>query len=220
MTVQGFEVSSFAENTYVVHHGDEAVLIDPGTETEAERREVEDYVEERDLRVVRLLLTHAHLDHVLGCAYFADRYDGRFDLHPAALELYRHADEQAEAFGVPLDPLPEPGSTLEEDDRIAWADAEVEWEILHCPGHSPGSICFYDRARDLLIGGDVLFRGSVGRTDLWKGSMETLLTSIRSKVLSLPDETVVYPGHGPTTTVGEERRTNPFLVEQSADPSP
>lgn len=211
MTVQRFTVNPFAENTYLAHDSGEAAIVDPGTSGRAEHEEVLTYLEERDLRVRHLLLTHAHLDHILGCAFFAERFDGRFAMHPDARELYGHAREQSEAFGVPLDPVPEPGELLEEDDVVRLGDAE--WTIRHCPGHSPGSICFYDRANGFLIGGDVVFRGSVGRTDLWKGSMETLLASIRTKVLSLPDETVIHPGHGPDTTVGEERASNPFLRE-------
>ena len=209
MTVQGFTVSPFEENTYVCHDAGEAVLIDPGTTTAGERRQVVDYLDTHGLRVRHLLLTHAHLDHILGCAYFAERFGMRFRLHEADAVLLAHAREQAALFGVPLDDPPPPGAPLAEGDTVTFGEAS--WRVLHTPGHSPGSVCFHDAANGFVIGGDVLFRGSVGRTDLWEGSMPQLLTSIREKLLVLDDGTVVYPGHGPATTIGEERRTNPFL---------
>ena len=211
MTVQGFTANQFGENTYLAHADGEAALIDPGTSERREHEQVLDVLESRDLRVRHLLLTHVHLDHILGCAFFAERLGGRFRMHPDALELYRHGEEQSQMFGVPLDPLPEPGDPITESDEIRLGDAV--WTIRHTPGHSPGSICFYDEANGFLISGDVIFQGSVGRTDLWKGSMEVLLDSIRTQVLTLPDETVLYPGHGPETTVGEERASNPFIAE-------
>lgn len=211
MTVQGFTVNQFGENTYLAHEDGEAALVDPGTADESEHTKVLEYLQTHDLHVRHLLLTHAHLDHILGCAFFAERLGGRFRMHPDALELYRHGQEQSQMFGVPLEPLPEAGDPITEDDEIRLGRSV--WTIRHTPGHSPGSVCFYDEANEFLIGGDVLFKGSVGRTDLWKGSMEILLESIRTRVLTLPDETVLYPGHGPVTTVGEERASNPFLAE-------
>jgi hydroxyacylglutathione hydrolase len=112
-------------------------------------------------------------------------------------------------FGVPLERPPEPDATLADGQTIRFGNAI--WEVFHTPGHSPGHVCFYDRANGFVIAGDVLFQGSVGRTDLWGGSMDVLVDSIRTRLFTLPDETTVYPGHGPPTTIGEERRTNPFV---------
>jgi len=210
MTVKPFVVSPFAENCYVCHDAGEAVLIDPGTTTEAERRTVLDYVTRNDLRVRHLLLTHAHIDHVFGCAFFAREFGMRWKLHEADLPLLDNAALQAQMFGVELERPPAPETSLEEGGTVRFGKAV--WQVLHTPGHSPGSVSFYDEASGFVIGGDVLFQGSIGRTDLWGGSMETLLHSIRTKLLALPDETTVYAGHGPSTTIGQERRTNPFLA--------
>jgi glyoxylase-like metal-dependent hydrolase (beta-lactamase superfamily II) len=215
MQVQSFTVSPFAENCYVVHDGTEAALVDPGTVTPAERQAVLDYVEAAGLRVRHLLLTHAHIDHIFGCAFFAERFGadaehGGWQLHRADLPLLEHAPVQAELFGVRISMPPAPTHFLEEGERIALGSSV--FTVLHTPGHAPGHVVFYDEANGLVLGGDVLFQGSIGRTDLWEGDYDTLLASIRAKLLTLPDDTVVYPGHGPKTTIGRERRTNPFLT--------
>ena len=216
MTVQSFTVSPFAENLYVVHDAGEAALVDPGTTTEAERQRVLDYLDEHDLRVRHLLLTHAHIDHVFGCAFFAERFAARADhggwqLHRADLPLLTHAPAQAELFGVRLSPPPAPTHFLEAGEAIALGGGTLT--VRHAPGHAPGHVVFVNEADGFVLGGDVLFAGSVGRTDLWEGSFPVLLRSIREQLLTLPDATVVYPGHGPATTVGRERRTNPFLQD-------
>ena len=210
MTVKAFVVSPFAENCYVCHDAGEAVLIDPGTATEAERDAVMDYVTRNGLAVRHLLLTHAHIDHILGCAFFAGEFGMKWKLHEADLPLLEGAELQARMFGVELERPPAPEPSLAEGGTLRFGNAA--WEIRHTPGHSPGSVSFYDAANGFVVGGDVLFQGSIGRTDLWQGSMSTLLHAIQQKLMPLPDETVVYPGHGPATTIGRERRTNPFLV--------
>lgn len=215
MTVQSFVVSPFAENCYVVHDGAEAALVDPGTATPAERQTVLDYVEAAGLRVRHLLLTHAHIDHIFGCAFFAERFGagaehGGWQLHRADLPLLEHAPVQAELFGVRIGPPPAPTHFLEEGEAIPLGKGA--FTVLHTPGHAPGHVVFYNEADGFVLGGDVLFQGSIGRTDLWEGDYDTLLTSIRTRLLMLPDDTVVYPGHGPKTTIGHERRTNPFLT--------
>lgn len=214
LDIRSFVVSPFAENTYVLSSGGEAAIVDPGTASRAERQAVEAYVEAAGLRVRHLLLTHAHIDHVFGCHHFAERYGdtaehGGWQLHPADAPLLQNAVVQGELFGVRVDPPPPPAHDLAAGDTIRLGD--VAFRVLHVPGHSPGSVAFYAEAEGALLGGDVLFQGSIGRTDLWQGSLDTLLASIRDEVLTLPDETVVYSGHGPTTTVGAERRSNPFL---------
>lgn len=213
LAVQSFVVSPFAENTYVLSSQGEAAVVDPGTASRAERKAVEDYLEVAGLRVRHLLLTHAHIDHVFGCHHFAERFrdaeHGGWQLHPADEPLLEHAVVQGEMFGLRVDPPPAAAHALAHADRIALGDAVLE--VRHVPGHSPGSVAFYSEADGFVVGGDVLFQGSIGRTDLWEGSLEVLLASIRREILTLPDETVVYSGHGPTTTVGAERRANPFL---------
>ncbi|MEM1269227.1 MAG: MBL fold metallo-hydrolase [Bacteroidota bacterium] len=209
MPVASFTVNPFQENTYVCHSAGEAVIIDPGCSTASERQRVLGYLEEHDLTVVDLLLTHGHIDHVVDCAFFSERFGMPFAMHPEDAPLIADAPGRARMYGFSIDPPPAPGRELLEGDSISFGD--TTWEIFHCPGHSPGSVCFYDAAEGYLIAGDVLFSGSVGRTDLWRGSMPQLISSITAKLLPLPDATIVHPGHGPATTIGTERRTNPFL---------
>ena len=214
LTVRSFVVSPFAENTYVLSAGGEAALVDPGTATREERRLVEDYLEAEGLTVRHLLLTHGHLDHVFGCAHFARTLGGAaehggWQMHPADGPLLQNAAVQGETFGVRVDPPPPAAHDLADGDTLAVGG--VALRVVHVPGHSPGSVAFYDEAGGQLVGGDVLFQGSIGRTDLWQGDLDTLLASIRDRVLTLPDDTAVHSGHGPATTVGAERRSNPFL---------
>lgn len=211
MSVQSFTVNPFAENTYVCHSRGEAVVLDPGCANARERQAVLGYLKDQNLTVKHLLLTHAHIDHIIDCAFFAQHFGLAFQMHAADVPLLENALSQAALFGVHMDPPPPPGTLLTEADTLTFGDAT--WQILHCPGHSPGSICFYDAAAGYVIGGDVLFQGSIGRTDLWGGNLQTLLSAIKTKLFPLPDETVVHPGHGPKTTIGQERRSNPFLVD-------
>ena len=196
---------AFAENCYLVAdpRTGEAVAVDPG--------------EEADLFLARLRtegwtlraiwLTHAHLDHVAGVAAVRTATGAPVWLHPADRLLYDHAPSQAMAFGLRLDPLPPP-------DR-EFADGEparvggLSFDVLHTPGHSPGSVSL--AGHGVVFVGDVLFAGSVGRTDLPGGDAGTLLASIREKLYALPDDTVVYAGHGPATTIGAEQAHNPFV---------
>jgi glyoxylase-like metal-dependent hydrolase (beta-lactamase superfamily II) len=209
MTVKEFTVNPFAENTYIVHDDGDAVVIDPGYYGASERAAALEYIADHELSVRRLLLTHAHVDHIIDCAYWFDSFGMSFEMHEADLPLIERAAEQAAMFGVQMHDPPIPSIFFSEDDTIEFGAAS--WRIMETPGHSPGSVCFYDEANGFVISGDVLFQSSIGRTDLWKGSMDTLLDSIKSKLLALPDDTVVYPGHGLQTTIRRERSANPFL---------
>jgi len=196
----------FAENCYLVFdpsHSD-TVLVDPGEETgrflaEARRR---------NRTINAIWLTHAHIDHVSGVAAIHQATGAPILLHPADLPLYRDLPKQAMLFGLRLLPPPEPDRRLA--DREELQIGTVALEVRHAPGHTPGHVCFVGPGA--VLAGDVLFKGSIGRTDLPGGDYPTLLASIRRELLSLPDGTVVYPGHGPATTIGEERLTNPFLT--------
>lgn len=210
MTVQSFTFNPFQTNCYVCHSNGEAVLIDPSCHTEEEYQVVLDYIEKQDLTVRHLLLTHAHIDHIFGCAFFADYYGLPFQMHRADVPFIARSQEQALVFGVPLTAPPTPEHFLDERDTIDFGD--VSWQIIHAPGHSPGSICFYDTANHFVISGDVLFMNSIGRTDLPQGSLPQLMDSIFQKLVPLGDETTVYPGHGPATSIGRERQQNPFLL--------
>ena len=211
MTVQSFTFNSFMTNCYVCHDGGEAVLIDPSCATSREQQQVVDYIEDNDLQIRHLLLTHGHIDHIFGCAFFSERYGQRFQMHAADQAFLQQAPQQAQAFGVQIDAPPVPDTFLEEGDTVAFGD--VTLDILHTPGHSPGSICFVDAARDQAITGDVLFQDSIGRVQgLPQTSLPQLMESITETLLPLGDAMTIYPGHGPETTLGRERRQNPFLT--------
>ncbi len=209
LNIVPFTFNPFQENTYVVHNGREAVLVDPGCWNGSEEHELETYLEGNGLTPVRLVLTHAHLDHVFGCAWVEQRYGLRPWMHRADLDLLHGAPAQGRMYGVHCEPSPEPEGFLEEGDVIALGNARME--VLFVPGHAPGHIALFCREERTVIVGDALFNRSIGRTDLPGGDLDTLLKSITTKLLPLGDEVVVHSGHGPATTIGAERRSNPFL---------
>jgi len=211
MIVKRFTFNPFMTNCYVCHDDGQTAIIDPSASMPGECKAVTDYIETKGLSVKHLLLTHAHIDHIFGCAYFSVRYGLRFQMHADDVPLLEWASDQAALFGLDVTPPPAPDETfLDEDDTIQLG--RDTWHVLHTPGHSPGSICFHDAENKTVISGDVLFQGSIGRTDLWQGSLADLMTSIHQNLMTLDDKTVVYPGHGPETTIGRERKTNPFLT--------
>ena len=200
-----FTYGPFAENTYVVvgRSGRSAMIVDPGIDSEP----VLDEVRSRGLTVTLLLNTHGHLDHVAANAAFKRATGAPLAIHPADLPLLRHVSAQAALYGLTAEDSPEPDILLEEGVPVALDGDELD--VLHTPGHTPGGICLRRGAQ--MIVGDTLFRGSVGRTDLPGGDWDTLVRSIRSKLFALPDDVHCYPGHEDETTIGRERRTNPFV---------
>lgn len=209
MRIAKFTFNPFQENTYVLHAGGEALVIDPGCWNSGEQHELASWLAENALTPVRLVLTHAHIDHVLGCAWMHERYGLLPEVHPADLEMLRNAPRVGELYGVHCDPVPEPKAFLNAGDRIAFGGQELE--VLFVPGHAPGHVAFYCAAQRFVINGDVLFHGSIGRTDLPGGDMDTLLDSIRTQLYPLGDDVTVYCGHGPETTIGLEKKQNPFV---------
>jgi len=197
---------AFAENAYIVadREAGAAVLIDPGEEAELFLRRL---ASER-LRLEAVWLTHAHVDHVLGVGRVLQEQAVPLYLHPADRFLYDGLPDQAGWFGLEAAAPPPPDHELTDGQRLALGG--LTFEVLHVPGHTPGHVAFVGHG--LALVGDVLFAGSIGRTDLPGGDTATLLASIRERLLPLPDETIVYPGHGPQTTIGQERRTNPFIT--------
>lgn len=214
MTIKSFTFNPFQTNSFVCSVGRLAVIIDPASASDSEHQQVLEYVRAHDLQVERILLTHAHIDHVFGLKSLCEALDVPFWMHRADLPLLEHAREQAQLFGVSVDRPPAPGGFLEDGDSVKLG--ANRWQVLHTPGHSPGSVSFYDSAEQAVFAGDVLFAGSVGRTDLWQGSMPTLMWSIFQKLVPLGEEVQVYPGHGPATSIGAEMATNPFLAEERA----
>jgi len=213
MQVHTFTFSPFMTNCYLCHDDGEAILVDASCATEEEQQQVVEVIREWDLDLKHLLLTHAHIDHILGCHFFEETFGMQFQAHAAARAFIEKTDEQAAAFGVQLEAAPTmPTTWLDEGDTVAVGS--VSLDVLHTPGHSPDSISFVDRSGHQALTGDVLFQNSIGRIEgLPRTSRTQLLTSITEKVLPLGDETTIYPGHGPTTTVGQERQHNPFVQE-------
>ena len=210
MHVQPFTLGPFPTNGYVAHDAGEAAIVDAPSATTEEHRQVIRYVEEQDLDVRHLLLTHAHIDHILGATALAEHFGAAWRLHPADRPFAEQAEEQGAAFGVPVEASPPLGAPLAEGDEIAVGDARLE--VLHAPGHAPGHVIFRERGAGVALSGDVLFRGSIGRVQgLPQTSLEQLMRSIEAKLMALPDETRLHPGHGEATAVGRERIENPFL---------
>ncbi len=210
MTVRAFTFNPFQTNGYVVHHDGEAALIDAPSQRPDEHRQVLDYLDREGLTLTHLLLTHAHVDHIFGCAFFERETGLTFQAHAEARPFIEHAAEQARFFGVEVEAPSAPETTLAEGDTVTVGG--LAFDVLHTPGHSPDSICFVAREEAQAVTGDVLFQGSIGRTQgLPQTSLPQLLGSITEKLFPLGDDVTIYPGHGPTTTIGRERRANPFL---------
>ncbi len=211
ITLKQFTFSPVQENTYVLSNEDkDCCIIDPGCYSSQERNQLQDYILENGLQPKYLLNTHCHLDHIFGNKFVAETYDLILHLHPNEQKVLSMGPTFGEMWGLPFENYQGEYVFLREGDSIRLG--KDEFSILETPGHSPGSICFYHKQQQFLIGGDVLFNGSIGRTDLPGGDFDTLIHSIQSKLWPLPDEVVVYSGHGPSTTIGKEKRTNPFLT--------
>ncbi len=208
--IKAFTFSPISENTYVLYNNEgKAIIIDPGCYFPNEQETLKNFLTDNSLTPVYLLNTHCHLDHVFGNKWVHETYGLEPHLHPNEEAMLALAPVSGERWGLPLQNYMGPLHFLNDGDTVLLGETEIQ--VILAPGHSPGSICFYIPSQGDLIGGDVLFRGSIGRTDLPGGDSETLLNSIREKLWVLPDETVVYSGHGIKTTIGYEKRNNPFL---------
>lgn len=211
MTIKTFTFNPFQENTYLLHDDTgEAVIIDAGCINDGEKRLLKKYIEDNRLIIKRVLNTHLHIDHQFGNKFMFDTYG----ILPEACEedefLLQNVVNQARMFGLPLnEKTQELGKYIVDNQEIKFGNTTLK--ALHCPGHSPGSMCLYSEENGVLFAGDVLFHGSIGRTDLERGDYATLIRSIINRLLPLPDSTVVYCGHGPTTTIGNEKVNNPYL---------
>lgn len=209
--LKSFTFNPFQQNTYVLFDDERhAVFIDAGSSTTREHDALRSFVRDKSLTPERLLLTHAHIDHVMGCRFVHDEYGLLPEVHQEELYFIDNMMATARMYGVSCEQAPVPEKFLSEGQIICIGNHE--FRCILAPGHSPGSICFYSEGSHLLLGGDVLFQGSIGRTDLHLGNHSQLLESIHKKLLILPPQTRVYSGHGPSTTIGEEKRSNPFLT--------
>ncbi len=210
LTVKRFIFNPVQENTYVLYEGKDACcIIDPGCYFQEEKETLATWLKDHHLVPTLLLNTHCHLDHVFGNKWVADRYGLQLQFGEYEQPSFDFAPRSGEQWGMPFDQFSGEILYLKEGDLIVLGKDELE--VLFTPGHSVGHVVFYNRPGGFIIGGDVLFRLGIGRTDIPGGDAETLLKSIRTKLFSLPAETIVYPGHGEPTTIGYEKEFNPFL---------
>ncbi|MEO7312011.1 MAG: MBL fold metallo-hydrolase [Chitinophagaceae bacterium] len=211
LNIHAFTFSPIQENTYLLWNDDkEAIIIDPGCYHSYEEEELKSFIEGKGLKPVLLLNTHCHLDHVFGEKYVAATWNLVPHIHPNEQQVLRFAEASGKMWNMPFENYTGPMEFLKEGDIIKLGADELN--VLFAPGHSPGHVCFYVPAQNFLIGGDVLFQGSIGRTDLPGGNFDVLMESIQTQLMTLPDNTRVYSGHGPATTIGAERKTNPYLM--------
>lgn len=214
LKIQGFTVNLIQENTYIVSDSTgEAAIIDCGALFPEEQKAIADYISAHRLRPTLLLLTHGHFDHVFGCAWAAETYELTPYMHPADEPFFTHAARHAEHFlrSCPDFTVPsrfQPIGTPDSPQTLPLGTHTLR--VLHTPGHTPGGVCFYEADEKVLFSGDTIFEESIGRTDLG-GKHEQLIHSIRTELLPLPDDVQILPGHGGATTIGHERRYNPFL---------
>ncbi len=210
LSVNRFIFNPVQENTYVLfNEKDACIIIDPGCYFGNERRTLEESIHEQVLSPKFLLNTHCHLDHIFGNKFIHDQYNLLLHVHEKEKIILDTAPAMGLQWNMPFENYRGDLIFLNEGDSIKLDDDELK--VLFTPGHSPGSISFYCEAQNFVIGGDVLFRLSIGRTDLPGGDFDTLINSIRTRLFILPDDTVVYPGHGEPTTIGFEKKNNPFL---------
>ncbi len=210
MQVQVFVNNPYQENTIILFDATkQCVVIDPGMYTATEQSAVSNFVSQNQLKPVLLLNTHCHLDHVLGNKFIADNYGLNPRYHKGESVIIEAMPAYAPQTGIRYEISPLAESFLEEGEKVIFGNSTLE--VIFAPGHSPAHVCFYNAKENILIGGDVLFKNSIGRTDLPGGNHDLLIKNIQDKLFKLPDETVVYPGHGPTTTIGFEKKTNPFF---------
>jgi len=206
-----FVFNEFQENTYVLYdETKECVIFDPGCHHPSDYKMLTDFISANELKPVKLVNTHCHIDHVLGNPFVSKKYGVALHLHKDELQTYRDTGRWAEMFGLVMEEIPEEKVFIDEGDQLKFGNSTLD--IFFTPGHSVASLTFYNRAEKICISGDVLFQGSIGRTDLPGGNFDTLINSIKTKLFTLDDDTKVFSGHGNSTTIGEERMHNPFLT--------
>ncbi len=212
MQIIKFVFNSFGVNTYLVYDKStgRCIVIDPGMSEEAEIKEFDDFVEERNLQIEKILLTHGHFDHIWGVNHVKNKYSVEVYSHKNDLFLIEDAASYASVYGLDFPGAVEVDNFLTGTDSIDFAGTKIE--VLHTPGHSPGHLTFVFDEYEIVFTGDVLFKGSIGRTDLPGGDLDALMDSLWRKVLVLDERFTVFPGHGEKTTIGIEKNSNPFLL--------
>jgi glyoxylase-like metal-dependent hydrolase (beta-lactamase superfamily II) len=212
MKIASFTFNPFQENTYVIYdETKECIIIDPGCYTEDEQKTLSQFIINKKLNPIKLINTHCHIDHVLGNKFSSERWDIELSIHKAELPILKNAGNVGKMYGFEdYKESPHPKHFLGQNDILTFG--ESSFKILFTPGHSPGHICLYNRKNNLLIGGDLIFQRSIGRTDLPGGDYNTLIQSIINKLFPLPNETQIFCGHGPSTNLEDEKAHNPFLI--------
>jgi len=210
--IKVFTFNLFSENTIVLWDDDtkEAAIIDPGTSSAEEENILSEFVSTEKITIKYLINTHCHIDHILGCKFVKEKFNPVYFAPEKDLALLENAQKQASMFNITLDNPPKPDSSITEQTELFLG--KIKMKFLFTPGHTPGEYCIYLENEKICITGDVLFNESIGRTDLWGGDYNTLINSIETKLLILPDDVVFYPGHGESSTIGYEKQNNPFLV--------
>jgi glyoxylase-like metal-dependent hydrolase (beta-lactamase superfamily II) len=210
--IKVFTFNLFSENTFIIWDSEtkEAAVIDPGTSSAEEEKILSNFISEEKLFIKYMINTHCHIDHILGCKFVKDKYKPVFFAPEKDIPLLEHAQQQATMFNISLENPPMPDEFITEEKELFLGDSKMKF--LFTPGHTPGEFCIYLENEKICIVGDVLFNESIGRTDLWGGDYDTLIKSIETKLLTLPDNVVIYSGHGDSSTIGYEKQNNPFLV--------
>jgi glyoxylase-like metal-dependent hydrolase (beta-lactamase superfamily II) len=211
MNIIKYTVGPFAENTYLLIEGEQALIIDPGFLEDSEFQTVKKQIDEQDLELFAVVLTHAHVDHVLGLQRVVDDFDVPVYLSDKDRHLWNNFGSQAAMFGFTSDGFSFDPEVLPIIDE--WNIGNFSFDVRYTPGHAPDHVSLYSKSDGIVIAGDALFKEGIGRTDLYKGDFNVLEESIREQLYSLPDDTIVYPGHGEKTTVGHEKQANPFVKE-------
>ncbi len=209
LKIKKFVFNQFGENTYIIHdeNSKTGMIIDPGCSNNAEEDLISEYVQKENINLKYLINSHCHIDHILGNNFIKEKFGSKFLAGEGDEFLLDLMFQQAESYGFSMKRSPNPDEYISEETNLP----EFNLKFIHTPGHSPGEFCLYFPDEKKLVSGDVLFLEGIGRTDLWGGNYETLLDSIENKIFKLEDDVIVYPGHGDSTTIGNERKNNPFL---------
>ncbi len=209
-TLQAFVFNFASENTYILYNENKnAWIVDPGNFTEKETEAIDHFIKDQQLNIVRIVLTHAHIDHVMGLQWAVDNFKLPVTMHEDDKEVLDLLPMSGSRFGITVKPVTAEFHFISENDELDF-DGE-KFKIYHVPGHSPGSVVYHNVSQKFVISGDVLFQGSIGRTDLFKGNYEQLISGIKTKLFVLDPETQVFSGHGNSTTIGFEKDYNPFF---------
>jgi len=210
ITIKTFAFNPFMVNTYLLYdETGEAIIVDAACSDQREEEQLENFLETNSLKLVRNIYTHCHIDHILGNTFIEDRFGIMPEYHPASEPFLLRAKELGAGYGFRVERIPKADRLLDNNEMIRWGNSSLK--VLYTPGHADGSCCLYNKEQGFVLSGDVLFRDSIGRTDFPTGDFDLLMESIQEKLFTLPDDTIVYTGHGPETEIGYEKMNNPFI---------